>query len=65
MGSYEGIMAGSDNGPVLIPGDPENSVIVQMTAPPRNHAADAGGKPMDQRTITKQRAWIEEGAQDN
>jgi hypothetical protein len=65
MGSYEGIMAGSDNGPVVIPGDPENSVIVQMTAPPRNHAADVGGKPMDQRTITKQRAWIEEGARDN
>jgi hypothetical protein len=65
MGSYEGIMAGSDNGPVVIPGDPDNSVIVQMTAPPRNHAADVGGKPMDQRTITKQRAWIEEGALDN
>ena len=65
LSSYEGIMAGSDRGPVVIPGDPENSVIVQMTDPPRSHATDIGGKPMDQRTINKQRAWIAEGALDN
>lgn len=65
LGSYAGIMAGSDNGPVVIPGDPENSVIVQITAPPRNHAADVGGKPMDQWTISKQRLWIAEGARNN
>ena len=65
LSSYEGIMAGSDRGPVVIPGDPENSVIVQMTDPPRSHASDIGGKPMDQRTINKQRAWIAEGALNN
>ena len=65
LSSYEGIMAGSDRGPVVIPGDPENSLIVQMTDPPRSHATDIGGKPMDQRTINKQRAWIAEGAFNN
>ncbi len=65
LSSYEGIMAGSDRGPVVIPGDPENSLIVQMTDPPRSHATDIGGKPMDQRTINKQRAWIAEGALNN
>ncbi len=65
LSSYEGVMAGSDRGLVVIPGDPENSVIVQMTDPPRSHASDIGGKPMDQRTMNKQRAWISEGALDN
>jgi hypothetical protein len=65
LSSYAGIMAGSDRGPVVIPGDPENSVIVQMTDPPRSHASDIGGKPMDPRTINKQREWIAEGTLDN
>lgn len=28
--SYETLMAGSDNGPVIIPGDPANSLLIQM-----------------------------------
>jgi hypothetical protein len=65
LSSYEGIMAGSDNGPVVIPGDPENSVVVQITDPPRNHAEDVGGKPFNQKMREIQRAWIAEGALDN
>jgi PKD repeat protein len=65
LGSYEGIMKGSINGPVVIPGDPENSVIVKVTGPPRNHAADVGAKPVDPQTLAKQRAWILEGALNN
>jgi hypothetical protein len=63
--SYENVMAGSDNGPVVIPGDPEGSPIVQITAPPRNHAKDVGGEPLSPETKDKQRAWILEGAMDN
>jgi hypothetical protein len=63
--SYENVMAGSDNGPVVIPGDPEGSPIVQITAPPRNHAKDVGGEPLSPETKDKQRAWISEGAMDN
>ena len=63
--SYENVMAGSDNGPVVIPGDPAGSPIVQITAPPRNHAKDVGGEPLSPETKDKQRAWILEGAMDN
>lgn len=65
LSSYEGIMAGSNNGPVVIPGDPENSVIVKITDPPRNHASDVGGKPFNDDMRAKQRAWIAEGALNN
>jgi hypothetical protein len=58
-------MKGSINGPVVIPGDPDNSVIVQITGPPRNHAADVGAKPFPQSTWDKQWAWIKEGALNN
>jgi uncharacterized membrane protein len=30
VASYETLMAGSDNGPVIIPGDPSNSLLIQM-----------------------------------
>ena len=63
--SYENVMAGSDNGPVVIPGDPAGSPIVQITAPPRNHAKDVGGEPLSPETKDKQWLWILEGALDN
>lgn len=63
--SYEDVMAGSVNGPVVIPGNPAGSPIVQITAPPRNHAKDVGGEPLSPETKDKQRAWILEGAMDN
>jgi PKD repeat protein len=65
LSSYDGIMAGSNNGPAVIPGDPENSVIVQITDPPRSHASDVGGKALNQKMRATQRAWIAEGALDN
>lgn len=30
MESYNTLMAGSDNGPVIVPGDPDNSLLVQQ-----------------------------------
>jgi hypothetical protein len=64
--TYIGVVIdGSVNGPVVIPFDPENSPIVQITDPPRNHANDVGGEPLSPTTKDKQRAWIAEGAMDN
>jgi hypothetical protein len=63
--TYTGVIAGSDNGPVVLPFDPENSSIVQITDQPRNHANDVGGEPLSPTTKDKQRAWILEGAMDN
>ena len=63
--TYSGVIAGSENGPVVLPFDPENSSIVQITDQPRNHANDVGGEPLSPTTKEKQRAWIVEGAMDN
>ena len=65
LDSYESIMRGSNNGPVVIPGDPDNSKLVQFTEPPSNHPIEVGGKKNDPYILTKQRAWIEEGALNN
>jgi len=65
LDSYESIMRGSNNGPVVIPGDPDNSKLVQMTEPPRNHPLDVGQKMNDPYILSKQRAWIKEGALNN
>ena len=63
--SYEGVMRGSINGPVVIPGDPDNSRIVQVTSPPVNHPEDVGAITFDEEIAGKQRAWILEGALNN
>jgi hypothetical protein len=65
LDSYENIMRGSNNGPVVIPGDPDNSKLVQMTEPPRNHPLDVGQKENDPYILAKQWAWIKEGALNN
>jgi PKD repeat protein len=51
--------------PLVIPGDPDNSPIVQYTEAPRYHAHDVGGERLNDDVRVKQRAWILEGAQNN
>ena len=63
--SYEGVMAGSINGRVVIPGDPDNSKIVEVTGPPTNHPQNVGSITFDEDITAKQKAWILEGALNN
>ena len=63
--SYAGLMAGSQDGAVVDPGDPDNSRIVQVTDPPQLHAKDVGGEPFNETIRGKLRTWILEGAIDN
>ena len=63
--SYEGVMKGSINGTVVIPGDPDHSKIVQVTSPPINHPANVGGHTFEGEIAAVQRAWILEGALKN
>ena len=63
--SHAGLMAGSQDGPVVIPADPDNSRIVQVTSPPQLHAKDVGGEPFNETIRGKLRTWILEGALDN
>lgn len=70
LSSYDAIMAGRTlpDGtvtPIVIPGDPDNSPIVIYTDPPAYHAKDVGGERLNDTVQEKQRAWIEEGAQNN
>jgi hypothetical protein len=58
-------MGGSQDGDVVIPGDPDNSRIVQVTSPPQLHAKDVGGEPLNETIRGKLRTWILEGALDN
>ena len=64
--SYENLMAGdSDHGPVIIPGDSENSILIQKLGdePPFGDQMPQNGPPyLDPATIALIAAWIDEGA---
>ncbi len=53
--TYDGLMAGSDNGPVVVPGSPDDSVIVEVQS--GRHFAR-----FSQQEMGLLRAWIEAGA---
>jgi hypothetical protein len=63
--SHAGLMAGSQDGPVVVPGDPDGSRIVQVTDPPQLHAKDVAFEPLNEEMRAKLRVWILEGAIDN
>ncbi|SVB58573.1 uncharacterized protein METZ01_LOCUS211427, partial [marine metagenome] len=64
--SYRALMAGtSDHGPVVIPGDSENSIIIQKLSdePPFGDQMPQSGPPyLDAAIISLIAAWIDEGA---
>jgi nitrate/TMAO reductase-like tetraheme cytochrome c subunit len=39
LSSYEGLMTGSDNGPVIVPGNPDSSLLLQKTSDAESHFA--------------------------
>ncbi|HBX68922.1 MAG TPA: hypothetical protein DEH25_05955 [Chloroflexi bacterium] len=55
--SYAGIMAGSDNGPVVIPGDVEGSLLIQKQTGEKPHFAQL--TPEELEYVTN---WISNGA---
>ena len=64
--SYENLMAGDSNhGPVVMPGDSENSILIQKLGdePPFGDQMPQNGPPyLDAYTIALIAAWIDEGA---
>jgi len=62
MTTYEGLMAGSDYGPVIEPGDPEESLFLEMIV---NGDMPEEGDLVPEEQIEIIRAWIAEGAQNN
>jgi hypothetical protein len=62
MSTYDGLMAGSDYGPVIEPGDPDNSLFLDMIV---NGDMPEDGDPVPAEQIEIIRTWIAEGAQNN
>ena len=66
MRSRESMLKGGESGPVLVPGDPENSLILKRLVaeemPPRKRLIEASVKPMTASEIQLLRAWIQAGA---
>lgn len=60
--SYEGVMAGSENGLVVEPGDPDASYLVDMIA---SGDMPEEGDPLTPEQIETIRTWIAEGAKNN
>jgi hypothetical protein len=60
--TYEGLMAGSDYGPVIEPGDPDGSLFLEMIV---NGDMPEDGDPVPAAEIEILRTWIAEGAQNN
>lgn len=57
MSSYEGLMAGGQNGPVVVPGDPEASELIARQSGPTEHF----GQVLDDE-LEALREWIANGA---
>lgn len=57
MTSYQSLMAGSDNGPVIVAGDPDASLLVQKQSAEQPHFAQ-----LDQQELEAVIAWIAAGA---
>ena len=55
--SYETTMVGSDNGPVILPGDPAGSALIQVQIGEKPHFGQFSPDELD--LITQ---WIESGA---
>jgi uncharacterized membrane protein len=62
LDTYEGVMAGSDYGTVVEPGDPDGSLLVDMVA---SGDMPEDGDPMPAEELDVIRAWIAEGAENN
>ena len=57
LSTYEGLMAGSESGAVLVPGDPEASLLIQR----QSGASDHFGQVLDDE-LEALRAWVRDGA---
>jgi len=60
--SYEGLMAGSENGPVILPGDADNSLLGQALIEREMPKRGPKLKPEQAQLIID---WINAGAPDN
>jgi hypothetical protein len=61
------LLAGGTHGPAVIPGDAENSILIQKvgTAPPFGSRMPVGGVALSSADVDLLRRWINQGARNN
>ena len=62
MNTHASLMAGSDNGPVIVPGDAANSLLVELVATQKMPKRGPKLTPPQVQLITD---WVSQGALDN
>jgi hypothetical protein len=60
--SYAELMSGSDNGPVIIPGDAQNSLLVELVV---NQKMPKRGPKLTPPQVQLIIDWVNQGALDN
>ena len=60
--NYDEVMAGSENGPVIVPGDPANSLLVELVTNQKMPKRGPKLTPPQVQTITE---WVAAGAPNN
>jgi hypothetical protein len=62
LNSYQAVMAGSSEGPAIIPGDSAHSILVELIVSGRMPRRGPGLTPGEIEIITR---WVDDGALDN
>jgi hypothetical protein len=67
LGTRQGVLAGGNHGPAVVPGNSAASLLIQkMSAtPPFGVRMPDGGNPVPDSLVQKIRNWIDQGALDN
>ncbi len=65
LSSYLSLMQGGNSGAVVIPGNPDNSIIIRRLEGDITPQMPFGRSPLPQATLQLIRDWIAEGAHDN
>ena len=68
LGSYAEVMEGTRYGPVVLPGDPMNSVLIMLVegrADPSLKMPHGDVRPPNSDEMATLRRWVEQGAQNN
>lgn len=63
--SYEGLMKGSNNGKVVLPGDAAKSQLVVVIKDTKGLRMPKNGRPLTEKQIQLIEDWIKEGAKKN
>ena len=62
LSQFTGLLRGGDNGPILMPGKPEESLLIQKLRGKRGRRMPLRKPPLNEQQIARIATWIAEGA---